>query len=83
MPTAAASVASYRKVAEKSTSTKGATKFAAPTAKNNPVEEGFKNMVAKEYGFASWAGMQKLADPDTKSDAARRVKSLMMASRVR
>lgn len=82
-PTAAASVAVSRKSVEKSSTAKGVAKSSAPVAKNNPVEEGFKNMVAKEYGFASWAGLQKLADPDTKSDAARRVKSLMMASRVR
>lgn len=72
-----------RKAVEKKATAKGAAKTSAPTAKNNPVEEGFKNMVAKEYGFASWVGLQKLADPDTKSEAARRVKSLMMASRVR
>ncbi len=71
------------KFVEKSTASKGLAKSSAPIAKNNPVEEGFKNMVAKEYGFASWAGLQKLADPDTKSEAGRRVKSLMMASRVR
>ncbi|MFN0217150.1 MAG: hypothetical protein ACKVT2_23070 [Saprospiraceae bacterium] len=72
-----------RKIAEPSSVAKGVAKPSAPAAKNNPVEEGFKKMVAKEYGFASWAGLQKLADPDTRSDAARRVKSLMMASRVR
>ncbi|MFN0037583.1 MAG: hypothetical protein ACKVUS_21175 [Saprospiraceae bacterium] len=84
-PTAAAAVSApaSRRAVEKTTVAKGAAKTAAPTAKNNPVEEGFKSMVAKEYGFASWAGLQKLGDPDTKSDAARRVKSLMMASRVR
>ena len=71
------------KAVEKKTVSKGLAKSSAPMAKNNPVEEGFKNMVAKEYGFASWAGLQKLADPDTKSEAGRRVKSLMMASRVR
>lgn len=64
-------------------STKTAPRVTKPIAKTNPAAEGFKNMVAKEYGFSSWAGMQKLADPDTKSEAARRVKSLMMASRVR
>ncbi|MFN0175177.1 MAG: hypothetical protein ACKVU0_11055 [Saprospiraceae bacterium] len=68
---------------ETRTTSKGITKSSAPVAKNNPVEEGFKNMVAKEYGFTSWVGLQKLADPDTKSEATRRVKSLMMASRVR
>ena len=82
-PVAAASVSTSRKNTEKSMVSKGIAKSSAPVAKNNPVEEGFKNMVAKEYGFASWAGLQKLADPDTKSDASRRVKSLMMGSRVR
>lgn len=81
--TAAAAVSTSRKAVETRSTAKGVAKIAAPSAKNNPVEEGFKNMVAKEYGFASWAGMQKLADPDTKSNAARRVKSLMMGSRVR
>jgi hypothetical protein len=83
IPTASASVSTPRKAVEKNTTSKGAAKYSAPVAKNNPVEEGFKSMVSKEYGFASWAGMQKLADPDTKADATRRVKSLMMASRVR
>lgn len=83
VPTAAASVSTARKVSEKNNTAKGAVKYSAPLAKTNPAEEGFKSMVSKEYGFASWAGMQKLADPDTKADAARRVKSLMMASRVR
>ncbi len=82
--TASAAISTSRKAVEKTTvSSKGVAKYSAPLAKNNPMEEGFKNMVAKEYGFASWAGLQKLADPDTKSDAARRVKSLIMASRVR
>lgn len=81
-PVATASVA--RKTVSNSTTTaKVAAKTTMPQAKNNPVEEGFKSMIAKEYGFASWAGLQKLADPDTKAEAARRVKTLMMASRVR
>ncbi|MBL7808806.1 MAG: hypothetical protein JNN28_13380 [Saprospiraceae bacterium] len=85
IPTAVAGVSTpTRKSAEKHAMvSKGITKSAAPVAKNNPVEEGFKSMVAKEYGFSSWAGMQKLADPDTKAEASKRVKSLMMASRVR
>ena len=83
IPTASAAVSTARKVADKNTTSKGAAKFSAPVTKTNPVEEGFKSMVSREYGFASWSGMQKLADPDTKADAARRVKSLMMASRVR
>ena len=84
-PTAAASIgmSAPRKALGKNMMSKGVSKSSAPVAKNNPIEAGFQNMVAKEYGFASWVGMQKLADPDTKSDAVRRVKSLMMASRVR
>lgn len=83
VPTAAASMPTTRKAAEKQFVSKGITKTSAPVAKNNPIEEGFKTMVAKEYGFASWAGLQKLADPDTRTDATRRVKTLMMGSRVR
>lgn len=85
VPTATAAVAgANRKSAEKpSMVAKGIVKSSAPVAKNNPVEEGFKSMVAKEYGFSSWAGLQKLAAPDTKTEAARRVKTLMMAAKVR
>jgi hypothetical protein len=85
VPTATAAISgSTRKAADKPTMVaKGVAKSSAPLAKNNPVEEGFKSMVAKEYGFSSWAGLQKLADPDTKTEAARRVKSLMMAAKVR
>ncbi|HAD13855.1 MAG TPA: hypothetical protein DCF33_15620, partial [Saprospirales bacterium] len=73
-----------KKTAEKpSMVSKGLAKSSAPVAKNNPIEEGFKSMVAKEYGYSSWAGLQKLADPDTRAEASKRVKSLMMASRVR
>ncbi len=80
---ATASVGTSHKMTTKNTVSKGAANTSAPLAKLNPAEEGFKNMVAKEYGFGSWAGLSKLADPDTKGEAARRVKSLMMASRVR
>jgi len=83
VPTASAAISTARKVSDKNTTSKSAVKYSAPVSKTNPLEEGFKSMVSKEYGFASWAGMQKLADPDTKADAIRRVKSLMMASRVR
>ncbi|MBL7826236.1 MAG: hypothetical protein JNJ57_06355 [Saprospiraceae bacterium] len=54
-----------------------------PTAKNAPMEEGFKSMVAKEYGFATWAGLERLADADMKTEAQRKVKSLMLAARVK
>jgi hypothetical protein len=82
---ATASVSSAaKKTAEKPAMvSKGLAKSSAPVAKNNPIEEGFKSMVAKEYGYSSWAGLQKLADPETKAEASKRVKSLMMASRVR
>jgi hypothetical protein len=60
IPTASAS--SSRMVSAKNSSAKGAvaakpsaSKVTA-TAKNDPMEEGFKNMVAKEYGFGSWTG---------------------------
>lgn len=87
IPTASAS--SSRMVSAKNTSAKGvaASKPSAQkvtaTAKNDPIEEGFKNMVAKEYGFGSWTGMQRLADPDMTAEAKRRVRSLMMASRIK
>jgi hypothetical protein len=71
------------KKATASTTTKSSTKPSAPVAKTNAAEEGFKAMVAKEYGFGSWAGLQKLADHSTKSEAQRRVKSLMMAAKIR
>lgn len=80
--TSVAAVGTSKKV-EKKAAAKGASKPNAPVAQNNPMEEGFKTMVAKEYGFASWSGLQKLADPDTKAEANRRVKSLMMAARAR
>jgi hypothetical protein len=85
VPTAVAASEPVRFVPEKKMIAKGAapTKPAAPVAKNSPAEEGFKAMVAKEYGFSSWSGLQRLADPDTKTDAQKRVKTLMMAARVR
>lgn len=85
VPTAVAASEPVRFVPEKKMTAKGAvpTKPAAPVAQNSPAEEGFKAMVAKEYGFSSWSGLQRLADPDTKTDAQKRVKTLMMAARVR
>lgn len=87
VPTASASAS--RMVSAKNVSAKGGT-VAKPsaskvtaTAKNDPVEEGFKNMVAKEYGFGTWNGLQRLADAEMKSDAQRRVRSLMMAARIK
>lgn len=86
MPTASAAV---RMAPEKKMSVKGGeTKSAKPAVKTltpqaSAVEDGFRNMVAKENGFSSWAGLQRLADPDTKADAQKRVKTLMMASRIK
>ncbi len=49
----------------------------------SPLEAGFREMVAKEEGFSSWQGLQRLGDPDTKKNADRRVKTLMGAAKVR
>ena len=76
-------------VSAKNSTAKGVAtvKASAPkvvaTAKNDPAEEGIKNMVAKEYGFGSWNGLARLADPDMKAEAQRRVRSLMMAARIK
>lgn len=87
MPTAAATasrmVSNKNTVAKGSVSAKATAVKVTPTAKNAPAEEGFKNMVAKEYGFGSWAGLQRLADPDMKAEAQHRVKSLLMAARIK
>ena len=85
MPTASAAV---RMTPEKKMNAKGETKSARPALKPNTpqasaVEDGFRVMVAKENGFSSWAGLQRLADPDTKAAAQKRVKTLMMASRIK
>jgi hypothetical protein len=54
-----------------------------PVATVSPSEAGFREMVAKEEGFSSWQGLQRLGDLDTKKNAERRVKMLMSAVRVR
>jgi hypothetical protein len=82
-PMASAAPKSPKAKKATASTTKSSTKPSAPVAKTNAAEEGFKAMVAKEYGFGSWAGLQKLADPGTKSEAQRRVKSLMMAAKIR
>jgi hypothetical protein len=56
---------------------------AKPAAKVPPAEASFREMVAKEEGFSSWQGLQRLGDPETKMNAERRVKTLMGAVRVR
>lgn len=84
MPTASASV---RMMPERKMSAKGENKSAKPAMQPassvSAVEDGFRTMVAKENGFSSWVGLQRLADPDTKADAQKRVKTLMMASRIK
>lgn len=60
-----------------------APKITKPTASTSAAEAGFRDMVAKEEGFSSWAGLQKLGDIDTKQSAERRVKRLLSAARVK
>jgi hypothetical protein len=84
-PVAVAKVApSYNAatVAKKTTAAAQRQK-AKPQATVSPVEAEFREMVAKEEGFTSWQGLQRLGDLDTKKNAERRVKMLMSASRVR
>jgi len=67
------------------TVSKGTSKPTAQPAASavSPAEDGFRNMVAKEYGFSSWTGLQRLADPETKTEAQKRVKRLMLAARIK
>jgi hypothetical protein len=85
VPVAAAKVTpSYKAPAVKKTTTAAASQQKAkPQATVSPVEADFREMVAKEEGFTSWQGLQRLGDLDTKKNAERRVKMLMSASRVR
>ncbi|MCB9306372.1 MAG: hypothetical protein H6565_07220 [Lewinellaceae bacterium] len=81
-PVAAANVStSYKAPA---VTKKAATKEKAkPAATTTPAEAGFREMVAKEEGFTSWQGLQRLGDIDTKKRAEKRVKMLLGAARVR
>jgi hypothetical protein len=85
MPVASASL---HMMPEKKMAPKGETKGSRPAAQStapqvSAVEDGFRVMVAKENGFSSWAGLQRLADPETKADAQKRVKRLMLAARIK
>ena len=86
MPVASASL---HMMPEKKMTPKGENKGSRPAtaASASPqvsaVEDGFRVMVAKENGFSSWAGLQRLADPETKADAQKRVKRLMLAARIK
>lgn len=55
----------------------------AKQASVSPAEAGFREMVAKEEGFSSWQGLQRLGDIETKKNAERRVRTLMSAVKVR
>lgn len=86
IPTAAATanpMISSKNSSKGGNSTKSVTPKVTPTAQISPVESGFQNMVAKEYGFNSWNGLQRLGDTEMKAGAQRRVKSLMMAARIK
>ncbi|MCW5924019.1 MAG: hypothetical protein KIS77_16975 [Saprospiraceae bacterium] len=67
----------------KKSATSAAPKQTKPAATMSPAESGIREMVAKEEGFASWQGLQRLADPETKKNAERRVRTLMSAVRVK
>ena len=56
---------------------------AKPAALVSPAEASFREMVAKESGFSSWQGLQRLGEPEQKKNAERRVKTLMSAVRVK
>lgn len=83
-PTAVAKVPAY--AAASTTSKKSVTaapQKAKPAASVSPAEASFREMVAKDEGFSSWQGLQRLGDLETKKNADRRVKTLMGAVRVR
>ncbi len=65
------------------TAKKATVAKAKPAASMAPVEAGFREMVAKEEGFSSWQGLQRLGDIETKKRAEKRVKILIGAARVR
>lgn len=60
-----------------------AAKISKPVAQTPPGEAGVREMVARENGFSSWSGLQRLADAETKKKAEKRFKSLMMATRIK
>ncbi len=82
-PTAVAKVSSAYKAPAAAKKSTAAPQQKAKPAAVNPAEAGFREMVAKEEGFSSWQGLQRLGDIETKKNAERRVKMLMSAARVR
>ncbi len=79
------------RAAEANFGTSSSTKKAAiaqpqsgkPQAGISAAEAGFRDMVAKDEGYTSWAGLQRLADEETKQQAAQRVKRLLLGARVK
>lgn len=82
-PTVAAKAPAFSAPSTPKKSVAAAPQKAKPAATVPPAEASFREMVAKEEGFSSWQGLQRLADPETKKNAERRVKTLMSAVRVR
>lgn len=67
----------------KKTAPAAAPKITKPVAGISAAEAGFRDVVAKQEGFSSWAGLQKLGDLEQKQNAERRVKRLLSAARVK
>jgi hypothetical protein len=67
----------------KKTAPAAAPKITKPVAVISAAEAGFRDVVAKQEGFSSWAGLQKLGDLEQKQNAERRVKRLLSAARVK
>jgi len=82
-PTVAAKTPARSVAATPKKSATAAPQKAKPFASVSPAEASFREMVAKEEGFNSWQGLQRLGNPETKKNADRRVKTLMGAVRVR
>jgi hypothetical protein len=82
-PVAVAKAPSFSASSAPKKTVAAAPQKAKPAASVSPAEAGFREMVAKEEGFSSWQGLQRLGDLDTKKNADRRVKTLMGAVRVR
>lgn len=82
-PTAAAKVPAFSAFSAPKKSVATVPQKAKPAASVSPAEANFREMVAKEEGFSSWKGLQRLGDLETKQNAERRVKTLLGAVRVR
>lgn len=84
-PTAAAKAPAFSVFSKpkKSNAAVAAPQKAKPAASVSPAEASFREMVAKEEGFSSWQGLQRLGDLETRKNAERRVKTLMSAVRVK